>query len=188
MCRTNFFVQGRASDHPHAACGGRQGACQSRLRIRTAPKFFFSRCSRPATFSASAARDYFALRSCRKICFAIERPFGVKKTWLRTGSAGVTFDGDKTESRPAVPGAIANVPQISRHRRAVNTHRARIGIDAFAFVGSNHQETGHKRQRHRTAQIGQGFERPDKGLSRPSVALRQGKIGGRRFNRRRNAR
>jgi len=71
----------------------------------------------------------------------------------------------------AVPGPVADIEEISRHRGAVDAHRAGVGADAFAFIEGDHQERGHKGQGNGAPQIVQRLERRQQGLDVPLVAL-----------------
>jgi len=102
--------------------------------------------------------------------------FGGQEDLASEWVSRVILDRDEAEAGAAVPRSLANVAEITRHRRAVHAAGAGIGIDAFTFIESDHQKGGHKSERHRAAQIAQRSQRPQQRLARPLVAWRDGVI------------
>jgi hypothetical protein len=67
------------------------------------------------------------------------------------------LDRNKAKVGSAIPGSVADISQVSRHRLAVNTHLASVGVDALAFLQSDHQEGRYIRKRDGVAQIASGL-------------------------------
>ena len=65
--------------------------------------------------------------------------------------SGVWVNSDEAKARTTIPGPVADIFQISRHRGAMQPSGARVRVDAFAFVKGDHQERGHKRKRNGAA-------------------------------------
>jgi hypothetical protein len=65
----------------------------------------------------------------------------------------VRLNHDQAEARTAISSSASDRVEIPGHRRAMNTHRPSVLIDASTFVKDDHQKGDQRGQRYGPAQI-----------------------------------